>query len=695
MPDPSRNSSSADRLIGELRSLQTNLVSNATDLEHACSKLEYVLLQGSKCGPVGRLTSVHGSPRSVMPPMLAAHQIDEPEVTTPRDGPTAPVRSEFQSLETHQSKKRLSWDSEVGDLTNDSRDSKVGDSPIKKRLSWDSEVGDLTNDMRFSLFSGKSVEEQTRRTVSITSAQSDTAASGDIITFLESWLEKEVMSELQKMDKKLDLLQRYGYGKKALAKIKQQEGLASRVTVAGRKTVAARISSIAGLDSLSSAPTTGSSSCDPDLTSDASYAQSDTALSHWSFSPTARSDSSHWASQGAHVQHWKKIQQTIDQARGRGIWQSMVWRTLENPHSSVVAHAYAIFITLFVIMSVVISLAQTVKDSPFEGPAADVLQSFCEFLYASELICRFVVCPDRRLFFVSIFNWIDLVSALPVIIRWSMDSDDWKDNEHASENWAHALIVCLPLVRLLKLVRRFEKFHLLLSAWALASEALPVLLFMLMLIALFFAVVIYFVEPVSNIGSLPRSLWFIVVTMTTVGYGDVSPETAAGYSVITVLMVISSLYMAIPIGIVGGAFNEVWGNRDRLLLMHRMRDAFVQEGYSAESMVKIVSLFDSDGDGELAIDEFRMMLHSMHVQISDERVLLLHESIDKDGGGTVNVGELINCLFPKAYGEFWREMADSCQSVTESISYSMSERLVLPTVRTNWKSFIGSQREKI
>lgn len=256
-----------------------------------------------------------------------------------------------------------------------------------------------------------------------------------------------------------------------------------------------------------------------------------------------------------------------------------------------------------------------------------------------------------------------------------MSKENYASNSDDSVRWANVVVVSLPLVRLLKLIRRFEKFQLLIKAWKLAYEALPVLIFTLFMIAFFFAVCIYFVEPHDNIDSLPTALYFIIVTMTTVGYGDIVPTTVGGNCVILVLMIVSSLYMAIPIGVLGSAFSEVWGNRDRLLLIHRMRDAFLQEGYSAESMSKIVDLFDEDGDGELAIDEFSSMLKHMHIKMSDERVLMLHESIDKDGGGTINVGELINCLFPKLYTNLWRDMAQSAGFVSNLVGIeSMTTR---------------------
>lgn len=62
-------------------------------------------------------------------------------------------------------------------------------------------------------------------------------------------------------------------------------------------------------------------------------------------------------------------------------------------------------------------------------------------------------------------------------------------------------------------------------------QALPVLLYTLLLIALFSAGVIYLVEPRDVVPTLQDSLWFTVVTMATVGYGDISPITLGGRAV--------------------------------------------------------------------------------------------------------------------------------------------------------------------
>merc|ERR1712032_1650933 len=100
-------------------------------------------------------------------------------------------------------------------------------------------------------------------------------------------------------------------------------------------------------------------------------------------------------------------------------------------------------------------------------------------------------------------------------------------------------LLTMPTLRLLKLLRRFQNIYLLFEAFAVAFEALPVLLFTLSTIVLSFAAVIYCVEPRDNIASMPDALWFCIVTTATVGFGDIAPESPAGRLVVTVLIVCS------------------------------------------------------------------------------------------------------------------------------------------------------------
>merc|ERR1719171_2133033 len=80
-----------------------------------------------------------------------------------------------------------------------------------------------------------------------------------------------------------------------------------------------------------------------------------------------------------------------------------------------------------------------------------------------------------------------------------------------------------PILRLMKTTRNFAGFELLKRALMMSLRAIMVPLFMLLLMVLVFSSFIYWLEPRSNIPSMPGAIWFIVITLSTVGYGDVVP----------------------------------------------------------------------------------------------------------------------------------------------------------------------------
>lgn len=327
-------------------------------------------------------------------------------------------------------------------------------------------------------------------------------------------------------------------------------------------------------------------------------------------------------------QRMERIQKYLDAHRSKKDWRMRLWQLTESPFSSKLAFTYAWMTNILVICSVVFASQ--------DGEVFHYVQLAFEVLFAIELFLRFICCPHRCAFLGSLFNWIDLLSIVPLGFRFSASNDD------------KAVLALVPMLRLFKPLRRFEKLRLLVDAFRLALEALPVLLYTLALIAIVFAEIIYFVEPRSNIPDLSSALWFTIVTMTTVGYGDATPTTTAGHVAASALMVISALYMAMPLGIIGDTFSRVWADRDRLLVIKRFRSAFLEGGFSLQSFQEIFSVFDEDGNGALNVHEFALMLKTMQMRMSEERINVLYGTLDHEGAGEITLEALISLLAPKA-----------------------------------------------
>eukprot|EP00928_Gymnodinium_smaydae_P020958 TRINITY_DN18117_c0_g1_i1.p1 TRINITY_DN18117_c0_g1~~TRINITY_DN18117_c0_g1_i1.p1 ORF type:complete len:212 (-),score=31.59 TRINITY_DN18117_c0_g1_i1:408-1043(-) len=185
-----------------------------------------------------------------------------------------------------------------------------------------------------------------------------------------------------------------------------------------------------------------------------------------------------------------------------------------------------------------------------------------------------------------------------------------------------------PSCLLLKALRRFEKICLVLHAFSAASDALPVILYSLFLIACVFTALIFLCEPRENVDTIGSAFWLTLMTMSSIGYADVYPTSDSCKAVIGALIVVSQLYIAIPIGIVGNAFRQTWEDREHLLLMKRTRDRIIRAGYSPTEMWQMFAEADMDRDGALSLDECLQRMLAMEVVVPSLLASDIHDALD-------------------------------------------------------------------
>lgn len=308
------------------------------------------------------------------------------------------------------------------------------------------------------------------------------------------------------------------------------------------------------------------------------------------------------------------------------------WQFLEDPQSSNAAWVYG-HLGMLLVLACLLLATLGVLLPELELSPVPVLA--LEALSALELVVRFGVCPNRHIFWLDPYNLVDLLaisaSAGPRLV--SM----WSSGTHNMFS---------PFLILLRCLRRFEHFQLLRSAFVGAAEALPVLLYTMLVIASFFCAGIYILEPRDNIPTMWDAAWFTLVTMFTVSFGDIAPVSAAGKALTTCLIVASSLYMAIPYGIVGSAFSKVWKDRERLILMHQLRRRVSRAGYTPRDLAELFQWLDGDGNRQLSFEEFQEFLPMLRINMSEKTVRKIFEVFDDVGEGTIDFASFLLGIFP-------------------------------------------------
>ena len=170
---------------------------------------------------------------------------------------------------------------------------------------------------------------------------------------------------------------------------------------------------------------------------------------------------------------------------------------------------------------------------------------FFTFVFTAEYVLRLYCSPKPRDYALSFFGIIDLVATLPFYMTWLFGS-------------ARYLLI-IRVFRLIRVFRVFKLFHflregnLLLRSIILSSRKIFVFFLFVVTLVTSLGTVMYMIEgdlPGTQFTNIPKSIYWAIVTMTTVGYGDVTPVTGLGRFLSSLVMLLGYTIMAVPTGIV-------------------------------------------------------------------------------------------------------------------------------------------------
>lgn len=193
-------------------------------------------------------------------------------------------------------------------------------------------------------------------------------------------------------------------------------------------------------------------------------------------------------------------------------------------------------------------------------------------IFTLEYVLR-LVSSDRPLrYIISFFGIIDLVTLLPLYILWL-----WPEMtvEYLT---AMRLLRVLRLLRLVKVLRYIDSVSLLWETLYYARQKLLLFLGGVMIMVCLSGGMMYVIEgPEHGFTTLPVSVYWAVVTMTTVGYGDITPHTLPGRLLASLLILTGYSLIAIPTGVMSAYMTE--------MLQHRRRQQYCRECHNYDHSV--------------------------------------------------------------------------------------------------------------
>lgn len=260
-------------------------------------------------------------------------------------------------------------------------------------------------------------------------------------------------------------------------------------------------------------------------------------------------------------------------------FKRQIWLLFEYPESSSPARGIAVVSVLVIVISIVIFCLETLPEfrdekeylqprqnssqpdhgfTPFNDPFF-IVETVCIIWFSFEIIVRFFASPSKTAFFKNIMNSIDIVSILPYFITLGTDLAQHQGNGQQAMSFAILRIIRLVRVfRIFKLSRHSKGLQILGHTLRASMRELALLIFFLVIGVILFSSAVYFAEadePTSQFTSIPDAFWWAVVTMTTVGYGDMKPITVGGKIVGSLCAIAGVLTIALPVPVIVSNFN--------------------------------------------------------------------------------------------------------------------------------------------
>ena len=167
---------------------------------------------------------------------------------------------------------------------------------------------------------------------------------------------------------------------------------------------------------------------------------------------------------------------------------------------------------------------------------------FFTILFTIEYILRLFSAPNRFRYTFSFFGIVDLLSVLPSYLSLIFGGVQYL--------LVIRILRILRIFRVLKLNTYMQQAGFLASALKTSQQKITVFFLSLVLLVTIFGSVVYVVEgPENGFTSIPISIYWAVVTVTTTGYGDMSPKTPIGQAIASMVMITGYAIIAVPTGI--------------------------------------------------------------------------------------------------------------------------------------------------
>ena len=233
---------------------------------------------------------------------------------------------------------------------------------------------------------------------------------------------------------------------------------------------------------------------------------------------------------------------TVVAPAARSGWRAK-WFHIIFGHDDAPGRLFDLVLIIAILSSIVVTMLDTVMELHLRyARAFYVLEWVFTVAFTAEYVLRLAVVARPRRYALSFFGIIDLLAVLPTYLSLLIAGSQYLLVVRA--------VRILRIFRVLKMTRYVGEADLLWSTLVKSRRKIFIFISTILTLVLIFGALMYLVEgPENGFTSIPRAMYWAVVTMTTVGFGDITPHTALGQILTSLIMLVGYSIIAVPTGI--------------------------------------------------------------------------------------------------------------------------------------------------
>lgn len=242
---------------------------------------------------------------------------------------------------------------------------------------------------------------------------------------------------------------------------------------------------------------------------------------------------------------------------GRSAWRTKLYIIIFG-HDTRAGRVFDVSLIVSILLSVLVVMLDSISSvGATYGFELYLLEWFFTVLFTAEYVLRLLCATRPRVYARSFFGIVDLLSIIPTYLSAILPGAQYFQIVR--------LIRVLRVFRVLKLAEYIGEADVLLQAIRDSRRKLAVFIGAVFVLAVILGALMYVVEGRTHgFTSIPQSIYWTIVTITTVGYGDIAPETPLGQAFASLIMLLGYAIVAVPTGIVTVEISRRRGTKTRL-----------------------------------------------------------------------------------------------------------------------------------